>query len=103
MRKNRYHTDVECAQIVTLHKFRRNLVSTGHPFKEQSKNSPRKEFKEIGKNGRPRKTTARDDTTMKRIVVRSPTSYCKKLRAHHLKIGTDVSISTVSRRLSEEF
>ena len=58
---------------------------------------------EIGKNGRQRKTTARDDTTMRRIVARSPTSSSKKLRAHLLKQGTDVSISTVSRRLSEEF
>ena len=109
MRKNRYHTNVERV-LRSLHstkmdclnaKFRRNLVSTGHPFKEQSKNSPRKEFMEMGKSGGPRKTTARDDTTMKRIVTRSPTSSCKKLRAHLLKKGIDVSISTVSRRFEQ--
>ena len=36
---------------------------------------------EIGKNGGPRKTTARDDTTMKRIVACSPIGSCKKVRA----------------------
>ena len=38
----------------------------------------------------------------KRIVARSPTSSCEKLRAN-LKKGTDVSISNISRRLSKEF
>ena len=42
MGKNRYHTDVERAQIVALHKigvsqrqFRSKLASTGHLSKEQ--------------------------------------------------------------------
>ena len=34
---------------------------------------------------------------------RSPTSSCKKVRANLLKKGTDVSVSTISRRLSKEF
>ena len=76
MNKNRYHTDVERAQIVALHKigllnakFRSKLVSTSHPFKDQLK-----KFISEGiygnqkKSGRPRKTTARDDNTIKRIV-----------------------------------
>ena len=55
------------------------------------------------KSGRPRKTTARDDIAMKRIVAHSPTSSCKKVRANLLRKGTDVTKSTVFRRLSEEF
>ena len=40
---------------------------------------------------------------MKRIVARSPTSSCKKVRANLLRKGTNVSISTISHRLSTEF
>ena len=40
---------------------------------------------------------------MKRFVACSPTSSCKKVHANLLRKGTDVSISTVSRRLSKEF
>ena len=40
---------------------------------------------------------------MKRFVAHSPTSSCKKVHANLLRKGTDVSISTVSRRLSKEF
>ena len=36
-------------------------------------------------------------------MARSPTSSCNKVRANLLRKGTDVSISTVSRRLSKEF
>ena len=55
------------------------------------------------KSGRPRKTTSRDDNTMKRIVARSPSSSCKKIRSFLLSKGANVSISTISRRLSKEF
>ena len=55
------------------------------------------------KSGWPRKTTAQDDNTIKRIGPRSPTSSCKKVHANLLKKGTDVSVNTISRRLSKEF
>ena len=103
------YTDVERAQIVALHKnglsqrqISKELGINRSPVQKAIKNSPQKEFMEVEKNGTPRKTTARDDTTMKRIVARSPSS-CKKLCAHFLKKVTDISISNVSRRLSEEF
>ena len=55
------------------------------------------------RSGRPRKTSVRNNRTMHRIVVRSPMSSCKKVRAIlHFK-ETDVSISPVSRRLNKEF
>ena len=57
---------------------------------------------EIGKSARPRKTTVRDDNTTKRIVARSFTSFCKKVRANLFKKCTDVSVSTNFRRLSKE-
>ena len=40
---------------------------------------------------------------MKRIVVRSPTSSMKKIRAELLHRGRQISHITVSRRLSKEF
>ena len=40
---------------------------------------------------------------MKHNVARSPTSSCKKIRSHLLLKGTNVSLSTISCRLSKEF
>ena len=40
---------------------------------------------------------------MKHAVARFPTSSCKKIKFHLLLKGTNVSISTISRRLSKEF
>jgi len=40
---------------------------------------------------------------MKRIVVRSPTSYLKKIRAALLRKGTDVHITSVSRSSRFQF
>ena len=54
-------------------------------------------------SGRPRKTTPREDHIMRRTVVRLPNSSCKKIQANLLCHGTEVSISTISRRLSKEF
>ena len=100
MVRSLYFTKMDCLNA----KFLSNLVPTGHLFNGQSKNLPQKGFWAIEKkSGRPRKTTARDDIAMKRIVVRSPTSSCKKVRANLLRKDTDVSISTVYRRLSKEF
>ena len=51
----------------------------------------------------PEKTTSRDDTFMKHTVARSLTSSCKKIRSHLLLKGANVSISTISSRLSKKF
>ena len=40
---------------------------------------------------------------MKHTVAWSPTSSCKKIRPHLLLKGTNVSISTISCRLSKKF
>ena len=111
MGKNRYHTEIEHAQIVALHKIglsqRQILKQIG--VKRSSSQRVIKKFTSEGiygnrkESGRPQKTTARDDNTIKRIVERSPTSSCKKVLANLLKKGTDVSVSTISRRLSKEF
>ena len=46
MSPDRLHsTKMDCLNT----KFRRNLASTGHSFEEQSKNSPQKEFMDVGK------------------------------------------------------
>ena len=111
MGKNRYHTDVERAQIVALHK---NGLSQCQISKQIGVNSSSvqrtiRKFNSEGiygnrkKSGRPRKTTARDNNTIKRIVARCPTSSCKKLRANLFRKGADLSISTISRKLSKEF
>ena len=55
------------------------------------------------RTGRPRVTTAREDNVMRKIVVRSPTSSMKKIRAELLRRGRRISHMTDSRRLSEEF
>ena len=89
MTKNSFHTKVERAQIVVLHK---NGISQRQINKELSigKSSIQKaiaKFKTAGiygnrkKSGRPRKTTSREDTSMKVAVAWSPTSSCKKIRS----------------------
>ena len=55
------------------------------------------------RTGRPRVTTAREDNVMRRIVVRSPTSSTKKIRAELLRRGRRISHMTISRRLSKDF
>ena len=55
------------------------------------------------RTGRSRVTTAREDTVMRRMVVRSLTSSMKKIRAELLRRGRRISHITVSRRLSKEF
>ena len=55
------------------------------------------------KTGKPRVTTALEDNVIRRIVVRSPTSSMKKIRAELLRRGRRISHMTVSRRLSKEF
>ena len=111
MVKTRYHTDVKRGQIVALHKngLSQRQISEQLGINRSSVQRAIKKFATEGifgnrkKSGRPRKTTARDHIAMKRFVACSPTSSCKKVRANLLRKGTDVSISSVSRRLSKEF
>ena len=111
MPKNRYHTEVERAQIVTLHQhgLSQRQISKDLGISRASVQRTIKKFLLEGiygnrkKSGRPRKTSQRDDHTMKKIVARSPTSSCKKIRSNLLENGVDISLSTVSRRLSKEF
>ena len=111
MGKNRYHTDVERAQKVALHKtgLSQRQISEQLGVSKSSVQRAIEKFNMEGiynnrkKSGRPRKTTPRDDNTMKRIVAQSSTSSCKSVRANLLRKGTNVSISTISRRLSTEF
>ena len=90
MTKNSYHTEVERAQTVGLHK---NGPSQRQISKELSISKsfiPRAiaKFKTEGiyankkKSGRPRKTTSRDDITMNLDVGWSPTSSCQKIRSN---------------------
>ena len=59
-------------------------------------------FRDKKRCGRPRKTSLRDDHLIKRIAIRSLTSFCGKIRAAVLQTGTDISSMTVSRRLTFE-
>ena len=111
MGKNPYTTEVKRAQIVALHKngLSQRQISKQLSVSKSSVQRAIQKFNEEGiygnrkRSGRPRKTTPRDDSTMKRIVARSPMSSCKKVGAQLLRKGTNVSVSTVSRRLSQEF
>ena len=84
MTRNSYHTEVERAQIVVLHK---NGQSQRQISKELSisKSSIQRAIAEFKteeiygnrkKSGRPRKKTSPDDTSMKLAVARSPTNSC---------------------------
>ena len=68
-----------------------------------AKNQQDGSYTDKKKTGRPHATTAREDNMMRRIVVRSPTSSMKKIRAELLCRGCQISHMTVSRRLFKEF
>ena len=105
MPKNRYHIAVERTQIVTLHQhgLSQRQISKDLGISRTSVQRAIKKFLLEGiyenrkKSGRPRKTSQRNDHTMKRIVACSPTSSCKKIRSNLLENGVDISLSTVSR------
>ena len=85
MGENRYHADVERAQKVALHKtgLSQRQISEQLGVSKSSVQRAIEKFNMEGiynnrkKSGRPRKTTPRDDNTMKRIVARSSMSSCK--------------------------
>lgn len=60
-------------------------------------------YTDLKRSGRPRKTSVRDDHVMRRMVTRSPTTSCNKIRAALAAKGTNVSLSTISRRLTKDF
>lgn len=104
-------TEVLRAQIVTLHgegyterdisaKLRYSKTAVHNAIVKFNTDGT---FRDSKRSGRPRKTTLRDDHAMRRIVMRSPMSSCKKIRAALRLKGTEISLSTVSRRLSKEF
>ena len=101
-------SEVERPQIVILHK-------EGLPEREITKRISRSKtavhqaimrFKNFGsykdkkRSGRPRNTTSR---VIRRIVVKSPTASCKKIRSALLQKGTYIHRTTVSRRLVHDF
>ena len=60
-------------------------------------------YKDKKRSGRPRKTTPHDDHLIRRIVVKSPSASCKKIRSALLQKGTSIHCTTVSRRLVHDF
>ena len=60
-------------------------------------------YSDMGRSGSQRKTSIRDDYMMKRKATCPPSSSCKKICAALLAKGTNVSLMTVSRCLSDEF
>ena len=60
-------------------------------------------YKDRKKVGGPQKSTPRDDNMMKRILPRSLTSSCQKIKAYLSQKGTEVSLKTISRRLCDQF
>jgi len=111
MGKNASLKDVQRAQIVTLHQegYSERKISLQLSFSKTAVHNAISKFENSGsfsdkkRSGRPRKTSARDDNCMRRIIMKSPTSSCRKVRSRLLNKGTIISLSTVSRRLSKEF
>ena len=60
-------------------------------------------YKEKKRSRRQRKSTPRDDNMMKRILARSPTSSCQKIKAYLSQKGTDASLKTILRLLCDQF
>ena len=104
-------TEVQRAQIITLRGegYTERQISSKLKFSKTAVHNAIKKYRLDGvlcdrdRCGRPRKTTVRDDNAMRRVVLRSPMSSCKKVKSVLQSKGTNISISTVSRRLSKEF
>ena len=104
-------TEVLRAQIVTLHgggyterdnsaKLRYSKTAVHNAIVKFNTDGT---FRDSKRSGRPLRTKLRGDHAMRRIAMRSPMSACKKIRASLRLKGTEISLSTVSRRLSKEF
>ena len=111
MGKKKSLSEVQMAQIVALHgqNLSERLLSAQMGCSETAVHQAIAKYQEDGsytdrkRSGRPRVSTAREDNLMRRIVMRSPTSSMKKIKAELLRRGRKVSHMTVSRRLSREF
>ena len=98
-------SEVERAQIVTLHKegYSERLISKKIKRSKCAVHNAIIKFRNTGsysigkKSGRPRKTTPRDDHAIRRIAVRSPMSSANKIRSALLEKGTTISRRIVSR------
>ena len=55
------------------------------------------------RSGRSRKSTPKDDSTMKRIVAGSPTSSCQNIKTYLSHKGAEISLKAISRRLCGQF
>ena len=111
MGKKKSLSEVQRAQIVALHgqNLSERLISAQMGCSKTAVHQAIAKYQEDGsytdrkRSGRPRVSTAREDNLMRRIVMRSPTSSMKKIKAELLRRGRKVSHMTVSRRLSKEF
>ena len=98
-------------EIVTLHKVgfsereKSSKVNVSKTAVHQaiSKFKISGEFTDQKRSCRPRKTSPCDDHAIRRIAVRSPRSSCNKIRFALAAKDTNISLSTVSRRLTKEF
>ena len=111
MGKKKSLSEVQRAQIVALHgqNLSERLISAQMGCSKTAVHQAIAKYQEDGsytdrkRSGRQRVSTAREDNLMRRIVMRSPTSSMKKIKAELLRRGRKVSHMTVSRRLSKEF
>ena len=111
MGKKKSLSEIQRAQIVALHgqNLSKRQISAQMGCSKTAVHQANAMYQQDGsytdkkKIGRLRVTTAREDNVMRRIVVRSPTSSMKKIRAELLCRSRRISHLTVSRRLSEEF
>ena len=111
MGKNVPLSEVQRAQIVTLHKegYSERLISEKMKCGKSAVHNAVVKFQNTGsystrkKSGRPRKTTSRDDPVIRRIVVHSLMSSADKIRSALLAKATEISRSTVSWHLVDDF
>ena len=109
--KKKSLSEVQRAQIVALHgqNLSERQISAQMGCSKTAVHQAIAKYQQDGfytdkkSTGRPRVTTAREDNVMRRIVVRSPTSSMKKIRAELLRRGRQISHMTVSTRLSKQF
>ena len=109
--KKKSLSEVQRAQIVALHGQNQSerQVSAQMGCSKTAVNQAIAKYQQVGsytdkeRTGRPRVTTVREDNVMRRIVVRSPTSSMKKIRAELLSRVCRISHMTVSWRLFKEF
>jgi transposase len=81
-------TVVKRAEIVVLHEVglsEREIGKKVHVSKTAVHQAVSKlkisgKYTNLKRSGRPRKTTTRDDHVIRRMVVRSPTTFCNKVR-----------------------